>query len=253
MDHVGVRTNVFCLTFDVPLEGGEEEEEEGKRGYAPRCVCLSSFLPIYDFAKLYLRELYIRMHSLIDTDIPLESHICNIVLDAPLPPPGISLRIRLPSYSDDGSPKYTKFSVPPPKDFSFCEARYLFFFNFLFFFSLLIIVYISSRILIKVFLFKVSLRTLFLCLDNANFLKLFTAVLLENHILLVSRSNALLATAAEALVTLMYPFTWHHVYIPVLPHSLPEFVEGITPFIIGINSENFSKLSELTNVTNFKS
>ena len=34
----------------------------------------------------------------------------------------------------------------------------------------------------------------------------------------------------------VFPFRWEHVYIPVLPLQLIEFVNAPIPFIMGVNS-----------------
>lgn len=48
---------------------------------------------------------------------------------------------------------------------------------------------------------------------------------------------------AETLNYLLFPFTWPHVYVPILPTSLKHFLDAPVPFIMGISrntSLNFS-------------
>lgn len=61
---------------------------------------------------------------------------------------------------------------------------------------------------------------LFECLSLANVLLVFSAVLAERQIMLVSSQYSLLTTCAEVLTSLMYPLRWSHVYIPILPKAL---------------------------------
>jgi len=42
-------------------------------------------------------------------------------------------------------------------------------------------------------------------------------------------------SVAESMLTLTFPFCWDHVYIPVLPLQLLEFVNAPTPFIMGVH------------------
>ena len=40
----------------------------------------------------------------------------------------------------------------------------------------------------------------------------------------------------------MHPFIWHHIYIPILPHYLLEFVQAPTPFVMGVPAEYRNRL-----------
>ncbi len=43
-----------------------------------------------------------------------------------------------------------------------------------------------------------------------------------------------LSKAVECLTSLLAPFDWQHLLVPVLPESLLELVEAPTPYLIGI-------------------
>jgi hypothetical protein len=47
-----------------------------------------------------------------------------------------------------------------------------------------------------------------------------------------------LMLCAESLTTLFYPFRWQHIYVPILPHSQPFFLEAPMPFIMGLCYED---------------
>ncbi len=80
----------------------------------------------------------------------------------------------------------------------------------------------------------IPLYYLFEVLSLANFLTVYTALCLEEKVVLLSSRTSLLTFAAEALLTLLYPFSWQHVYIPLLPDQLMGFVQSPTPYLIGI-------------------
>lgn len=44
-----------------------------------------------------------------------------------------------------------------------------------------------------------------------------------------------LMLVAETLNCLLYPFSWPHVYVPILPASLKHFLDAPVPFIMGVN------------------
>ncbi|PRP74272.1 putative SET-binding factor [Planoprotostelium fungivorum] len=103
-----------------------------------------------------------------------------------------------------------------------------------------------------------SMRYLFLSLDVDSVIQLFTAILCERQvrdspvtlahplqILFVSSSYTLLTLAAQTIISLIYPFLWHHVYVPVLPPSLVDYIQAPTPFIMGIHRELLPNSMEL--------
>jgi hypothetical protein len=57
-------------------------------------------------------------------------------------------------------------------------------------------------------MFQYSLCRLFSVISPAMLLEVFTSVLLENRVLLVSRDPEMLMLVAEALTSLLYPFSW---------------------------------------------
>jgi len=67
---------------------------------------------------------------------------------------------------------------------------------------------------------------------------------------------SLLSSSIEGLTSALYPFTWQHTLISVLPSqmvSIADFIQAPTPYIIGLlKSENqcdiFSQLSEYDQV-----
>ncbi|CAH0493507.1 unnamed protein product [Peronospora farinosa] len=82
-----------------------------------------------------------------------------------------------------------------------------------------------------------SVRLLFDTLDVSTVLLMFTAALLENRILLVSSYFSVLMKVAESLRALMHPLFWPHVYLPVLPRRMLQYLECPTPFIFGAEKQ----------------
>ncbi|OWZ24465.1 hypothetical protein PHMEG_000474 [Phytophthora megakarya] len=82
-----------------------------------------------------------------------------------------------------------------------------------------------------------SVRLLFDTLDVSTVLLVFTAALLENRILLVSSYLSVLMKVGESLRALMHPLSWPHVYLPVLPRRMLQYLECPTPFIFGAEKQ----------------
>ncbi|KAK8765809.1 hypothetical protein V5799_031582 [Amblyomma americanum] len=89
---------------------------------------------------------------------------------------------------------------------------------------------------------------LFQQLGIHNVVTLFCAAMTELKILFYSRSYCRLNDACSALTSLMFPFKYSHVYIPLLPASLIEFLSTPTPFIMGVHSSLRSEVAELLDV-----
>jgi len=69
-----------------------------------------------------------------------------------------------------------------------------------------------------------------------NGLTLFCALMTEHKILFHSKSLSRLTDACHGLTSLMFPFKYSHVYVPLLPSSITEVASSPTPFVIGVHS-----------------
>ncbi|KAI3634138.1 hypothetical protein MIR68_007742 [Amoeboaphelidium protococcarum] len=63
---------------------------------------------------------------------------------------------------------------------------------------------------------------------------LITALLLERRIIFVSQSLQKLSDCCNAAISLIYPLDWQHIFIPILPRKLLDFLCSPTPYVIGI-------------------
>ncbi|KAJ6249526.1 denn domain-containing [Anaeramoeba flamelloides] len=77
-------------------------------------------------------------------------------------------------------------------------------------------------------------------------LEIFSALLFERRILVVSSSLSILSNAIHSLTTLVSPFVWNHVFISVLPKNLIDFASSPMPFLIGIQSQLSKKLEKIS-------
>lgn len=62
----------------------------------------------------------------------------------------------------------------------------------------------------------------------------FCAMLSERRIIFTSQRLEVLSSCVLAAGDLMYPMTWQHIYIPVLPMTLKEYVNAPMPYLIGV-------------------
>uniref|UniRef100_A0A8C5GNG9 DENN domain-containing protein 2A-like n=1 Tax=Gouania willdenowi TaxID=441366 RepID=A0A8C5GNG9_GOUWI len=91
----------------------------------------------------------------------------------------------------------------------------------------------------------VDFECLFSSLNLRLLLRVFASVLLERRIIFTADKLSTLSQCCHAVVALLYPFTWQHTYIPVLPPSMLDIVCTPTPFIVGLLSSSLPRLKEL--------
>ena len=87
--------------------------------------------------------------------------------------------------------------------------------------------------------FDISLDILFDVMCVENIVKLVSSLLTEQKVLLLSSHQALLGFFMESLSSLLYPFAWHHAYVPILPKLLIDFVSSPMPFFMGVHKSYF--------------
>ncbi|ELK30828.1 DENN domain-containing protein 2C [Myotis davidii] len=91
----------------------------------------------------------------------------------------------------------------------------------------------------------VDFACLFKCLSVCHLIRVCASLLLERRVIFVANSLSTLSKCGHAVVATLYPFTWQHTYIPVLPASMIDIVCSPTPFLIGILSCSLPQLQDL--------
>ncbi|NXI94058.1 DEN2C protein, partial [Psophia crepitans] len=91
----------------------------------------------------------------------------------------------------------------------------------------------------------VDFECLFKCLSVSHMIRVFASLLLERRVIFVADNLSTLSKCGHAAVATLYPFTWQHTYIPVLPTSMIDIVCSPTPFLIGILSCSLPQLQDL--------
>ncbi|XP_075044632.1 DENN domain-containing protein 2B isoform X2 [Mixophyes fleayi] len=91
----------------------------------------------------------------------------------------------------------------------------------------------------------VDFECLFRCLSVRQIIRIFASLLLERRVIFVAEKLSTLSSCSHAVVALLYPFSWQHTFIPVLPSSMIDIVCCPTPFLVGLLSSSLPKLKEL--------
>jgi hypothetical protein len=84
-----------------------------------------------------------------------------------------------------------------------------------------------------------DLSTLLLTLNIGKLLDVLAAIFTQQPIFFFSSDYSKLVTTLECLLYLIYPLKWIHAYIPLLPDSLRDYLEGPPgSFIMGVHSRH---------------
>ncbi|KAK1167163.1 DENN domain-containing protein 5B-like isoform X3 [Acipenser oxyrinchus oxyrinchus] len=173
--------------------------------YVSKALCLITPLPFMQACRKFLTQLHRAVSSQQPPPLPLESYIHNILYEVPLPPPGRSLKFH-------GVYKPIVCQRPSPSELPLADY---------------------------------SLKQVFELLGVENLVQVFTCILLEMQILLYSQDYQRLMTVAEGITTLLFPFQWQHVYVPILPASLLHFLDAPVPYLMGLQSKEGTDRSKL--------
>ncbi|KAJ3075723.1 hypothetical protein HDU98_007115 [Podochytrium sp. JEL0797] len=183
--------------------------------YVPRCIGVVGRWPFFDLFADWVKEVVRVMQGgylLGDSgdagwNVPLERMLQNFLFEIPLPPPGrVEVKISVG--------KHSLFCSRPP---------------------------VNSIQVLQNF----SLYPLFRTLSVTHIITLFEHALTEKRILFLSKHYSMLTLACESLVLLLYPFTWQHHYIPILPVEGIKILQATMPFMVGVHKDYFGKSEEL--------
>lgn len=81
-----------------------------------------------------------------------------------------------------------------------------------------------------------NLTEYFNAIDAHNMMVVFASMLHERRIMMTSKKLSRLSACVQAANLLIYPMQWQHIFIPVLPKHLLDYLSAPMPFLIGVPS-----------------
>ncbi|XP_071434908.1 DENN domain-containing protein 2D [Pithys albifrons albifrons] len=75
-------------------------------------------------------------------------------------------------------------------------------------------------------------------------LRIFGSAVLERRLIFLAEELSVLSQCIHAVAALLYPFSWAHTYIPVVPECLLGTVCCPTPFMVGIQKRHLEQVLE---------
>lgn len=106
---------------------------------------------------------------------------------------------------------------------------------------------IMVNVITFIYLLKFSFYPLFYSLSLDHIIMFLEFILMERKIIVISSYSNILTYACEAILALCFPFTWDHIYIPILPARLLSYLQAPVPFLVGLNREYFNTPLEREN------
>eukprot|EP01121_Diplochlamys_sp_Union-15-3_P020443 TRINITY_DN7980_c0_g1_i1.p1 TRINITY_DN7980_c0_g1~~TRINITY_DN7980_c0_g1_i1.p1 ORF type:complete len:322 (+),score=28.92 TRINITY_DN7980_c0_g1_i1:156-1121(+) len=83
-------------------------------------------------------------------------------------------------------------------------------------------------------------------LSTSNLMGLFANMLNERRIIFTSTNVTVLSAVVRSLVGILYPFSWVHVYIPVIPKTMLNYCCAPMPFLLGVMSNHMKDVNSMS-------
>ncbi|XP_029307086.1 DENN/MADD domain containing 2Da isoform X2 [Cottoperca gobio] len=90
----------------------------------------------------------------------------------------------------------------------------------------------------------VNFATLFGCLTDEEVLLVFAAAVLERRIVFIADELGTLSQVIHAVAALVYPFTWQHTLISIVPEILIDVVMAPTPYLLGVQKRLLDQVTD---------
>ncbi|XP_043503007.1 DENN domain-containing protein 1A isoform X3 [Polistes fuscatus] len=87
-----------------------------------------------------------------------------------------------------------------------------------------------------------NLTEYYSAVDAHNMMVVFASMLYERRIIFTSKRLSRLSACVQACNALIYPMIWQHIYIPVLPLSLMDYLLAPMPFLIGVPAPTLQRV-----------
>uniref|UniRef100_A0A3Q2WV23 DENN/MADD domain containing 2Da n=1 Tax=Haplochromis burtoni TaxID=8153 RepID=A0A3Q2WV23_HAPBU len=94
----------------------------------------------------------------------------------------------------------------------------------------------------------VNFATLFGCLTDQQVLLVFAAAVLERRIIFIADELGTLSQVIHAVAALLYPFTWQHTFISIVPEILIDVVMAPTPYLLGVQKRLLDQVTDQTDL-----
>eukprot|EP00624_Nannochloropsis_granulata_P004439 evm.model.NODE_31977_length_99932_cov_29.870142.20 len=200
-------TLIFGVVYRCLPSGFGMRYDVGKR--YPECLCL---LTRYPQAQSMFRQVLQQVHALRLMFAPIAriESLLGDLYHRSLPSPGETLMLKQTPVGTEHAARAYRYIWPAEGEVPTGDA------------------------LATIYLFQQ--------LKPKSFTLLLSAMLCEHRICFISYEMDKLFACTHAAIGLLYPFSWQHVFIPVLPPSLLSYASTPSPIIFGIRRQHLPAL-----------
>ncbi|XP_073975172.1 DENN domain-containing protein 1B-like isoform X2 [Rhodnius prolixus] len=167
-------------------------------------VVLLSFLPWHETFYKLLNNISDLLHN---TQTDLLSTFLNKVYTSKVPDPGMSVQVSLNNNTN------SIFVCQAPKQFQLPSIP-------------------ENR----------NLTEYYNAVDCDNMIRIFASMLYERRIVFTSKRLYRLSACVQAANAIIYPMNWQHIFIPVLPTHLVDYLLAPMPYLIGVPNTLLDKV-----------
>lgn len=197
------------LTFNVFEQMKICKEFESRRNvYIPYCLALISKYPYVKQMKQSIRCIF-KIIEKQDKDHNLKLNELLMYLIHSIPIPNINSFIKFPlpyiSKEEEINKKNNLIMIEPPK---FKDMNLL-----------------NCNICELLNIFRIK-----------NIIRIFRLLLFEKKIVFIDDNYSRLSNVMNSFLSLIYPFQWVHVYIPIMTIPMIKYLETFLPFLVGVHS-----------------
>jgi len=179
---------------------------EGSGSRYPEVMCVVGKFPWFSFYGELLRRLQ-------DRPPRLTVEFLRLLLGQPFPAAGQTLSVPLAAGGPKAPPTVVRLTRPDDNDDPLTD---------------------------------ITLQPLLQALGCMDVLIIFGALLQESRIILLSERLGVLSACAHAVTSLVHPFNWQHVFIPILPVKLLYLVGAPMPFVVGLHRDLEAEMNGLS-------
>ncbi|KAM6981792.1 LOW QUALITY PROTEIN: DENN domain-containing protein 2D-like [Tautogolabrus adspersus] len=98
----------------------------------------------------------------------------------------------------------------------------------------------------------VDFGKLFSCLTDEEVLLVFASAVLERRIVFIADELGTLSQIIHAVAALLYPFTWQHTLISIVPEILIDVVMAPTPYLLGVQKHLLDLVTDQGDVSHHR-
>ena len=178
--------------------------------YIPYCLCLISKFPYYSEMEKCLQSIFIMLSKTEQIDnYSINDEIMYFIHSIPIP--------------DKNS--IVKFYIP------YCDKA----------------LYLRNTIVNGLNVMNKDYAKLTSIFSISNIIIIFRLLLSEKKVLFIDDDYSLLSKVTDAFISLLYPITWIHTYIPIMSEQMLKYLESFLPFLNGIHSSMMTLVKNIFN------